>query len=251
MILLVAGSHFVVIFIGLEMLSLSIYVLAAFAKKDPLSAESGMKYFLLGSFASAFFLYGAAFIYGATGSLQLNESLKFFLLQPQRDIRFCTRNYFSVSGICIQNFACAFSHVDSDVYEGRAYTSHCIYGCNGESCCACQSASSISSGIPISITILATINLDLGGSHNVLRKSYGIMQNNLKRLLAYSSIAHAGYMLTGLLAKPAQSEQTILYYFATYAFMNLGAFAVVGWLERPLKSMKYRNIKAWLIRVLI
>ena len=72
MILLVSGTNFLVLFIGLEILSLSIYVLAAFAKGDPLSAESGMKYFLLGSFASAFFLYGVAFIYGATGSIQLN-----------------------------------------------------------------------------------------------------------------------------------------------------------------------------------
>ena len=76
MIFLAAGSHFVVIFIGLEILSLSVYVLAAFAKKDPLSAESGLKYFLLGSFASAFFLYGVAFVYGASGSLQLNGIAK-------------------------------------------------------------------------------------------------------------------------------------------------------------------------------
>ena len=114
MVFLAAGSHFVVIFIGLEILSLSVYVLAAFAKKDPLSAESGLKYFLLGSFASAFFLYGVAFVYGASGSLQLNGIAKALSATGfDNHALLYLGLIFLHRWLRIQNFSCTISYVDA------------------------------------------------------------------------------------------------------------------------------------------
>jgi NADH-quinone oxidoreductase subunit N len=233
MILLVAGSHLVVIFIGLEMLSLSIYVLAAFAKKDPLSAESGMKYFLLGSFASAFFLYGAAFVYGATGSLQLNGIAKVLSGATSEKYPILYLGIiFLLVGYSFKISLAPFHMWTPDVYEGAPTPVTAFMA-------ATVKAAALASLLRVFLVAFPSVSQfwqPLIWILSVATMFFGnltaLWQNNLKRLLAYSSIAHAGYMLTGLLAKPAQSEQTILYYFATYALMNLGAFAVVSWLER-------------------
>lgn len=246
MILLVAGSHFVVIFIGLEMLSLSIYVLAAFAKKDPLSAESGMKYFLLGSFASAFFLYGAAFVYGATGSLQLNGIAKVLsTASSERYPILYLGIIFLLVGYAFKISLAPFHMWTPDVYEGAPTPVTAFMA-------ATVKAAALASLLRVFLVAFPSVSQFwqpliwiLSMATMFFGNLTALWQNNLKRLLAYSSIAHAGYMLTGLLAKPAQSEQTILYYFATYAFMNLGAFAVVSWLERTSgihEISQYQNL---------
>jgi NADH-quinone oxidoreductase subunit N len=235
MVMLVSGANFVVLFIGLEILSLSVYVLAAFAKKDPLSAESGLKYFLLGSFASAFFLYGVAFIYGATGSVQLN-AVAAAIANPE----FANRVYlylgliFLLVGYGFKISLVPFHMWTPDVYEG-APTAVTAFMAATVKAAALASlirvflvafpAESVAQFWKPLVWILAVLTMSVGNLT-------AIWQNNLKRLLAYSSIAHAGYMLLGLLAEPAQAQQSILYYFAVYIFMNLGAFSVVAYLER-------------------
>jgi NADH-quinone oxidoreductase subunit N len=233
MIFLTAGSHFVVIFIGLEILSLSVYVLAAFAKKDPLSAESGLKYFLLGSFASAFFLYGVAFIYGSSGSMQLNGIAK-ALAAPgfNKQAVLYLGLIFLLVGYAFKISVAPFHMWTPDVYEGAPTPVTAFM------------ASTVKAAALASLLRVFLIAFPSAGNFwqpliwvlSVTTMFFGnltaLSQNNLKRLLAYSSIAHAGYMLTGLLSAPGQAQQSILYYFATYAFMNLGAFTVVAWLER-------------------
>jgi NADH-quinone oxidoreductase subunit N len=232
MILLVSGTHFLVLFIGLEILSLSVYVLAAFARRDPLSAESGMKYFLLGSFASAFFLYGVAFLYGATGSMQLNH-IATAVTNANKTFLFLGL-VFLVVGYAFKISLAPFHMWTPDVYEGAPTPVTAFMA-------ATVKAAALASLIRVFLTafpspdisrfwmpiiwVLAVVTMSIGNLT-------AIWQNNLKRLLAYSSIAHAGYMLLGLLASPDQAQQSILYYFAAYIFMNLGAFAVVAYLER-------------------
>jgi NADH-quinone oxidoreductase subunit N len=248
MILLVSGTNFVVLFIGLEILSLSIYVLAAFAKGDPLSAESGMKYFLLGSFASAFFLYGVAFVYGATGSIQLNA-----VADAIASTDFANQKYlylgvvFLLVGYGFKISLAPFHMWTPDVYEGAPTPVTAFMA-------ATVKAAALASLIRVFliafpgetirqfwaplIWILAVVTMSAGNLT-------AIWQNNLKRLLAYSSIAHAGYMLLGLLAAPDQAQQSILYYFAAYIFMNLGAFAVIAYLEKSegiLNIEQYQNL---------
>jgi NADH-quinone oxidoreductase subunit N len=233
MMLLVSGSNLLVLFIGLEILSLSIYVLACFYKRDPLSAESGMKYFLLGSFASAFFLYGLAFIYGGTGTLQIH---KIALTIANPDFRNRTLLLlgiiFLLVGYGFKISIAPFHMWTPDVYEGAPTP---VTGFMAATVKAAALASLIrvflvsfpavsDFWIPI-IWILSVLTMFAGNLA-------ALMQNNLKRMLAYSSIAHAGYMLTGLLASPEQAQQTVLYYFATYIFMNLGAFTIVAYLDQ-------------------
>lgn len=233
MILLVSGSHLIVLFIGLEILSLSVYVLAAFARRDPLSAESGLKYFLLGSFASAFFLYGMTFIYGGTGSLQLNQ-----ISNSIQNLEMANRTFlllgivFLLVGYAFKISLAPFHMWTPDVYEGAPTPVTAFMAATVKAAALASlirvflvAFSSVSDFWSPLIWILSVITMFAG---NVT----AIWQENLKRLLAYSSIAHAGYMLAGLLASPEQAQQSILYYFAAYVFMNLGAFAVVSYLER-------------------
>lgn len=238
MILLVAGGHFLILFIGLEVLSLSIYVLASFAKKDPLSAESGMKYFLLGSFASAFFLYGATFIYGATGTMQLTA-----IAAAIRMPGFASSNLvmlgivFLVVGYGFKISIAPFHMWTPDVYEGAPTPVTAFMAATVKAAALASavrvfqvafSAPALADFVKPLIWILAVMTMFVG---NIT----AIWQNNLKRLLAYSSIAHAGYMLVGALAAPEQVQQSILYYFAAYVFMNLGAFTIVEYLERTAR----------------
>lgn len=232
MVLLVTGSHLIVLFLGLEILSLSVYVLAAFAKKDALSAESGLKYFLLGSFASAFFVYGIAFIYGGTGTVQLNDihaailrgggSRPFLLLGVS----------FLLVGYGFKISLAPFHMWTPDVYEGAPTPVTAFMAATVKAAALASLIRVLLVALPEIayfwrpiIWILAILTMSVG---NIT----AIWQDNLKRLLAYSSIAHAGYMLLGLLAYPAQTQQVVLYYFAAYVVMNLGAFAVVAYLER-------------------
>src|SRR5262249_37723910 len=215
MLLLVTGGHFLVIFIGLEVLSLSVYVLASFAKRDPLSAESGIKYFLLGSFASAFFLYGAAFIYGAAGTLQLNHIAQ-VIGAPAYNTR--TLLYlgivFLVVGYAFKISLAPFHMWTPDVYQGAPTTVTAFMAATVKAAALASMIRVFQIALPAAsdfwipiIWLLAVITMFVGNLT-------AIWQNNMKRLLAYSSIAHAGYMLTGLLGKPDQAQQTILYYFA-------------------------------------
>jgi NADH-quinone oxidoreductase subunit N len=235
MILLVAGGHFLTLFIGLELLSLSIYVLASFSKKDPLSAESGMKYFLLGSFASAFFLYGATFVYGATGSMQLAG-----IAAAIRTPGFASSNLvmlgiiFLVVGYGFKISIAPFHMWTPDVYEGAPTPVTAFMAATVKAAALASavrvfqvafSTPALADFVRPLIWILAVTTMFVG---NIT----AIWQNNLKRLLAYSSIAHAGYMLVGALAAPDQVQQSILYYFAAYVFMNLGAFTIVDYIER-------------------
>jgi NADH-quinone oxidoreductase subunit N len=233
MMLLVSGTHLLVLFIGLEILSLSIYVLASFAKRDPLSAESGIKYFLLGSFASAFFLYGAAFIYGAAGSMQLNVIAAAITRSGfEGRIYLLLGLTFLMVGYAFKISLAPFHMWTPDVYQGAptpvtAFMAATVKAAALGSLVRVMLVAfpSISDfWIPV-IWILAVVTMIAGNLT-------ALWQDNLKRLLAYSSIAHAGYMLVGLVAAPDQAQQSILYYFAVYVFMNLGAFALVAYMER-------------------
>ena len=233
MILLISGTHFLIIFIGLEILSLSVYVLAAFAKEDPLSAESGLKYFLLGSFASAFFLYGAAFIYGAAGSLQLNVIAKSITYSNFNGQVFLLLGViFLLIGYAFKISLAPFHMWTPDVYEGAPTPVTAFMA-------ATVKAAALASLLRVFVVALPSVHAfwaPLIWILAVVTMFWGnltaIWQDNLKRLLAYSSIAHAGYMLTGVLADPQQAQQSLLYYFAAYVFMNLGAFCLVNYMER-------------------
>jgi NADH-quinone oxidoreductase subunit N len=228
MMLLVKASDLIIVFLGIETLSLSIYILAGYLRTEVKSNESAMKYFLLGAFSTAFLLYGIALIYGATGSTNL-----FVIASAIRNTSLFSNPLLLVSmGLILIGFGFKVSMVPfhmwtPDVYEG-APTSVTAFMAVGVKAAAFSSflrvfLSSFPELRPTwteMLWVLAVLTMTVG---NVI----AISQDNIKRMLAYSSIAHAGYLLVGMVAGGEFGISSMLYYLLAYTLMNLGAFGIV------------------------
>lgn len=226
------GANLIVIFLGLEILSLSAYILAGIKKGVAKSYEAALKYFILGSFASGFFLYGIALAYGATGSTALS-SLEQITIPPAHPILILLSVAFLLIGTCFKIAAVPFHLWSPDVYEG-APTSVTAFMASVIK--AAGFAALIRIVIPMGhipqipwtwiLWILSALSMTVG---NLV----ALRQTNIKRMLAYSSIAHAGYALVGLTAALKQNALTestlgaVIFYLFAYSLMTIGAFAVV------------------------
>ena len=226
MMLMAKANDLIIVFLGLETLSISIYVLVGFLRTNLKSNESSLKYFLLGAFSSAFLLYGMAFVYGATGSTKLPEIAKqvpYILSNPL----LLAAVGFLIVGFGFKVALVPFHMWTPDVYEG-APTSITAFMSVGVKAAAFSAFLRVflSSFLPLRpdwtmiLWILAVLTMTLG---NVIALS----QDNIKRMLAYSSIAHAGYILVAMTAGGDLATTSIIYYLMAYTMMNLGAFAVV------------------------
>ena len=228
MMIMVSSYHFVTIFIGLELMSIAIYVLCGFLSNNPRSAEASLKYFLLGAFATAFLLYGMALVYGATGFLDVREmanyivSGRFFLTPP-----FMIGLAMLVVGFGFKTAAVPFHMWTPDVYEG-APTSITAYMATGVKAAAFGAFLRIfyTAFIPYlaawsnMLWLLAVLTMTVG---NIT----ALVQDDVKRMLAYSSIAHAGYILIAFVIGDRNFASSIPFYVLVYTFMNIGAFAVI------------------------
>ena len=228
----------IVIFLGLETLSISLYILAAFRRSREDSLEAGLKYFLLGAFTTGFLLYGIALIYGSTGTTNINSILN--LLKDgsvETGILFYIGMTLTIVGFGFKAAVVPFHMWVPDVYEGSAtpVTAFMSAGVKAASFAVflrlfITSFSPIISQITGTLAVLAILTMTVG---NVI----AIVQTNIKRMLAYSSIAHAGYILIALtaLSRNIESEfsaASIMYYILVYTFMNIGAFGVVIYMEK-------------------
>lgn len=231
MMLMAGTRNMLMIFIGLEILSISLYVLAGYLRFDLKGNEAALKYFLLGSFASGFLLFGMAMIYGAAGSVDLAEIAVHLRANPvSRNSAFLLGIGFLVVGLGFKVAAVPFNMWTPDVYEGSptAVTAFMSVGPKAAAFAAffriVLTVSDFSGPNFVTVLwIIAAITMTVG---NVV----AIWQSNIKRMLAYSSIAHSGYILVALVS--ASEGGTLatggfLYYLLVYAFMNLGAFCVV------------------------
>ena len=237
--MLVAGStDLLVLFVALELMVLPGYMLAGFARRDPYSTEGAIKYFLLGSFSSAILLFGLAYVWGMTGttrvdgvSAALATAIAHGSLQPGLAMGLA----FMTAGVAFKMAAVPFHYWTPDAYQGSP-TPVTAYLSVGPKVGAFAIALRLFVGalgplkadwLPV-VIVLAAVTMTLG---NLV----AITQDNVKRMLAYFSIAHTGYILVGLAAY-AGGQQTglsaILFYGAAYTFMNMGAFAVVTALQR-------------------
>ena len=261
MMLMAAATSFLTVFLGLEMLSLALYILCGFVTRRQSSQEAGMKYFLLSSFASAFLLYGIALVYGATGSTSFNGIRQFLATQPtvsthlpaglalfaavhSSTLLLVAMGLLTV-GFAFKVSAIPFQAWTPDVYVGAPapVTAFMSVGTKAAALIAFARVFDIAlfmvrldwRPLILAITILTIV----GG--NIL----ALVQSNVKRLLAYSSIAHAGYLLIGVVAGgeivsvngiliPGSifGLSAILFYLLSYTFLNLGAFGIVSILER-------------------
>src|SRR6266852_698468 len=255
MMLMASGADLVIIFLGLEILSIATYVMAGFRRSDVRSNESSLKYFILGSFSSAFLLYGIALIYGGTATETLPGTTNIALMAGRLNQSLYPPLLFAGAAMLIVGFgfkiATAPFHVwTPDVYEGAPTPVTAFMAAGPKAAGFASFMRVFLFGFPFvaaaastagyahrswlgALAIMAALTMTIG---NVV----AIAQNNVKRMLAYSSIAHAGYALVGFVAAgaAADAEQrsaalaAVAFYLLTYALMNMGAFAVVTLIAR-------------------
>jgi NADH-quinone oxidoreductase subunit N len=232
MMFMVSANHLLVIFLGLETLSISIYILAGLHPTNPRSQESALKYLLLGGFSSGIFVYGAALTYGAAGSLSLAEMAKYFQAGNINLLAKVGMGLLLV-GFSFKIAAVPFHMWTPDVYEGAPtpLTGFMSVGVKAAAFAAFvrvffESLLPLQANWSMILWVLAAVTMIVG---NVA----ALVQENIKRMLAYSSIAHAGYILIGMVAgNEAGGMSALLYYLLAYTFTNLGAFAVVALVGR-------------------
>ena len=233
MMLMASGNELIIIFLGLELMSLSLYVLAGYFRRDQASSEAGMKYLLLGAFASGFFLYGIALIYGGAGTTSVPE-IAAALTTGDPSTLLIAGMFLLVVGFGFKVALVPFHQWAPDVYEG-APTAIAAFISAGPK--AAGFAAFLRIFIPVLqnlqesnpalgeqwilvLTVLAVLTMTIG---NVV----AIAQRNIKRMLAYSSIAHAGYVLVALAAGNEDGVSSAMLYLLVYCIMNIGAFGAV------------------------
>jgi NADH-quinone oxidoreductase subunit N len=254
MMLMASAGDLVIVFLGLEILSIATYVMAGFRRTDVRSNESSLKYFILGSFASAFLLYGIALIYGGTATETLPGTTNIVAIAGRLNQSLYSPLLFAGAAMLIVGFgfkiATAPFHVwTPDVYEGAPTPVTAFMAAGPKAAGFASFMRVFLFGFPFAaaastagyahkswlgaLAIMAALTMTIG---NVV----AIVQNNVKRMLAYSSIAHAGYALVGFVAAGAATDAetrsaaltAVAFYLLTYAVMNMGAFAVVTLIAR-------------------
>ena len=224
MALMSSAVELVLIFIALEISSISSYVLAGFRRREASSAESSLKYFLLGSFATAFFLYGVALMFGATGSTNIDQISRTLQTAPIPVLAFIAVAFMFV-GLGFKVAAAPFHIWTPDVYEGAPAP---IVGLMSTAPKAAAFAVLLRVVFVINVHAIFWVIWMAAALSMTLGNVGALVQDNVKRLLAYSSIAHAGYLLVAFAASPGLGSSAAMFYTAAYAAMNVGAFAVVS-----------------------
>jgi NADH-quinone oxidoreductase subunit N len=227
MMIMASGADFVVIFLGIELMSICLYVLTGFTRARLLSNESALKYFLLGSFATGFLLYGIALLYGASGSTNLRSIGEFAIKTHFQNYTIIIGMVLLIIGFGFKIAVVPFHMWTPDVYQGAPSPITAFMS-------AGPKAAAFATFVRIFVDALPSIRnewVDLLWILAVLTMTVGniiaLVQDNVKRMLAYSSIAHAGYVLVAFVAAGELGISSILYYMLAYTFMNLGAFAMI------------------------
>ncbi len=228
MMLMAAATDLIVIFLGLEVMSIAVYVLAGIWRRQLRSTEAALKYFLLGAFATGFLLFGIAMLYGATGSTTLNVIASHLAKATGEQRMLATIGMaLLLIGFGFKVAAVPFHAWTPDVYEGAptSITALMAVGVKAAAFAAftrvfLHGLAGLSGDWSMVLWGLAVLTMTVG---NVV----AVLQQNIKRMLAYSSIAHAGYLLVGMIANGENGGSAVLFYLLGYALMNLGAFAVV------------------------
>lgn len=237
---MISGNNFLIIYLGLELMSLSLYALVALRRGNSVSTEAAMKYFVLGALASGFLLYGMSMLYGATGSLDLTEVAKATASGTVNRTVLVFGVVFVVAGLAFKLGAAPFHMWVPDVYQGAPTAVTLLLGGAPKLAAFAISIRLLVEGLfPLAIdwqqmlTVLAVLSMAIG---NIT----AIVQTNLKRMLAYSTISHMGFMLLGLLSgvvngnfsSAANAYSSAMFYAITYVLTTLGTFGVIMLLAR-------------------
>lgn len=233
MMLIAHSNHLLILFIGIEVMSVSFYILSGYMRNNAKSVESSLKYFLLGAFATGFLVYGIALIYGSTGSMDYNQialninnnALNFPALLP-------VGVALIVIGLSFKAAAFPFHQWAPDVYQGAPTIVTAFMSTAGK-------AAAFAAFIPI-VTVLmpsAPVKLQMifavmSAATMLIGNISALAQTNIKRMLAFSSVAHAGYIMMGLVSGLQYGYSGIVFYLTAYMFMQIGSFIIVAILER-------------------
>jgi NADH-quinone oxidoreductase subunit N len=251
MLLMVSTENLLLIFVALELTSLSLYVLTAFDKRNPRSAEAALKYFLFGSMAAAFALFGFSLLYGLTGAVELREIAG--RLQGQRmDPLLGVALVMTLMGLGFKIAAVPFHLWAPDAYQGAPSPSAAFIASGSKAASFVLLAKvvwigfvgaegsgawrALAPGWAPLLAVAAALSMVLG---NVA----ALAQRSVKRLLAYSAVAHAGYALLGILSNSEHGLLALLYYVATYGLATLGAFGVLAAIEGDSGDVTFEDLR--------
>ncbi|MFZ6730741.1 NADH-quinone oxidoreductase subunit NuoN [Undibacterium sp. Ji42W] len=265
---MISGNNFLVIYLGLELMSLSLYALVALRRDHTVSTEAAMKYFILGALASGFMLYGISMLYGATGSLQLNEVVKVTATATANKTILVFGIVFLVAGLAFKLGVVPFHMWVPDVYQGAPTAVTLLLGGAPKLAAFAITFRLLVEGLfPLAVdwqqmlVVLAVLSMAIGNLT-------AIAQTNLKRMLAYSTISQMGFMLLGMLSGVANGNSDLavdaysssMFYSITYVLTTLGTFGVIMLLARSgfeaenlddLKGLNKRNPWFALIMLLL
>ncbi len=232
MTVMVSASHFLTLYLGLELLSLSLYAMVAFQRDSALATEAAMKYFVLGAMASGMLLYGMSMLYGVTGSLEIAAVRQAIAAMNPNDVVLIFGLVFVIVGIGFKIGLVPFHMWVPDVYQGAPTAVTLYVGTAPELASFALVIRLLVGGLEDlaaswqdMLVILAVLSMGLG---NVI----AIAQSSIKRMLAYSAISHMGFFLLGILSAGPAGYSAALFYILIYAVMSLGAFGVVILLSR-------------------
>jgi len=232
MMIMVSANHFVLLYLGLEILALSTYAMVALNRDSATSTEAAMKYFILGALASGLLLYGMSMVYGGTGSLDVAVIAKTIEFSRANDPLITFGLVFVVAGLAFKLGVVPFHMWVPDVYQGAPTPMTMFIGSASKIAAFGFTIRILGDGLAGAandwqgmLVIPAVASLAVG---NII----AIAQTNLKRMLAYSTISHMGFLLLGLLAGTKNGYAASMFYIISYALMSLGAFGIIMLLSR-------------------
>jgi NADH-quinone oxidoreductase subunit N len=247
MLLMVSSGTFLSLYMGLELQSLALYVLASFNRDHLRSTEAGLKYFVLGALSSGMLLYGISLIYGFTGSVAFGTIAE-VVRQTGLSLGLLFGLVFLIAGLAFKVSAVPFHMWTPDVYEGAPTPVTAYFATAAKVAALCLFLRAILSPFPDALEQWRQIIVFISILSMALGAIAAIGQTNIKRLMAYSSIGHMGYALLGLAAGTTYGTQGVLIYLAVYVFTNLGVFASIQAMRRNGQAVETISDLAGLAR---
>jgi NADH-quinone oxidoreductase subunit N len=238
MMLMASATNLMTMYVGVELMSLSIYVLAAFARDELRSSEAGLKYFVLGALASGLLLYGVSLVYGFSGTMDFGK-LAAALADPAKSTTgLVVGLIFIVAGLAFKVSAVPFHMWTPDVYEGAPTPVTAFMGTAPKVAAMALLVRVMATPFGHLLAEWQQIIILVSVLSMMLGAFAAIAQKNIKRLMAYSSIGHIGYALIGLAAGTPAGIRGVLFYLFTYVFMNIGTFACIIAMRRKGRSVE-------------
>ena len=238
MMAMVSANDLMTLYVGLELQSLALYVVAAMRRDDPRASEAGLKYFVLGALSSGMLLYGASLVYGFTGTTQLDQIVA-MIVADERSVGLVFGMVFLLTGVAFKISAVPFHMWTPDVYEGAPTPVTAFFAAAPKVAAMALLVRIVTVSFEPMTGDWQQIVIFLSIASMVLAAFAAIGQNNLKRLLAYSSIGHVGFALVGLSSGTAMGVEGVAVYMAVYIAMTIGIFACIlslrtetGYVER-------------------